>query len=403
MTTYTFTQKQARNFLLLKHGLIGKYKYKGKDGVCSYIQQAGCIQFDPIDVCGKNAELVLQSRVHGFTKEMLYQLLYEDRKLIDYFDKNMSIFCIEDWKYFSRTREQYCHFGRSLEEINKVGSQVINIIKEKKIVCSKDIDLPQTVDWSWNPTRLSRAVLEALYFRGNLIVHHKKGTIKYYALASEFIDKSVLDAPDPNKYDDDFLKWRVLRRIGSVGLLWNKPSDAWLGIDGFQRETRDRIFSQLLSEGSIIPCSVEGIADKLYFLKEDEQLAKQVLLSKQYKKRLEFIAPLDNLMWDRNLIKAIFDFDYKWEIYTPADQRKYGYYVLPIIYGNRFAGRIELNVDKRSRSLVLKNLWVDNNTKLNERFKQDLQERLYRFAVFNECNLVKDDILQSTLGPFIHL
>lgn len=108
-------------------------------------------------------------------------------------------------------------------------------------------------------------------------------------------------------------------------------------------------------------------------------------------------------MWDRNLIKAIFDFDYKWEIYTPADQRKYGYYVLPIIYGNRFAGRIELNVDKRSRSLVLKNLWVDNNTKLNERFKQDLQERLYRFAVFNECNLVKDDILQSTLGPFIHL
>lgn len=127
------------------------------------------------------------------------------------------------------------------------------------------------------------------------------------------------------------------------------------------------------------------------------------MLSKQYKKRLEFIAPLDNLMWDRNLIKAIFDFDYKWEIYTPADQRKYGYYVLPIIYGNRFAGRIELNVDKRSRSLVLKNLWVDNNTKLNERFKQDLQERLYRFAVFNECNLVKDDILQSTLGPFIHL
>lgn len=119
MTTYTFTQKQARNFLLLKHGLIGKYKYKGKDGVRSYIRQAGCIQFDPIDVCGKNAELVLQSRVQGFTKEMLYQLLYEDRKLIDYFDKNMSIFCVEDWKYFSRTREQYCHFGRSLEEIKQ--------------------------------------------------------------------------------------------------------------------------------------------------------------------------------------------------------------------------------------------------------------------------------------------
>ncbi len=70
MQPYSLTNEQARNFLLLKHGLIGEYKFIGKQGVCDFIRQAGCIQFDPIDVCGKNPELTLQSRIRGFTKEI---------------------------------------------------------------------------------------------------------------------------------------------------------------------------------------------------------------------------------------------------------------------------------------------------------------------------------------------
>mgnify|MGYP000982290388 FL=1 len=107
MVQVEFTNKQARHFILLKQGLIGDYKFTEEQGICDYIKQAGCIQFDPIDVCGKNSELVLQSRVEGFSKDMLYKLLYIDRKLVDYFDKNMSIFSIDDWKYFSKQRINY--------------------------------------------------------------------------------------------------------------------------------------------------------------------------------------------------------------------------------------------------------------------------------------------------------
>ncbi|WP_245947993.1 hypothetical protein [Paenibacillus sambharensis] len=77
------TKRQARQFLLLKHGLLGEYKFSGKQGVLDFVRQASCIQFDPIDVCGKNAEVVLQSRIKGFTKGMLAELLYEDRSLVD--------------------------------------------------------------------------------------------------------------------------------------------------------------------------------------------------------------------------------------------------------------------------------------------------------------------------------
>ncbi|MEE5991289.1 MAG: winged helix-turn-helix domain-containing protein, partial [Lachnospiraceae bacterium] len=73
----TITKQQAKQFILSKQGLIGQYRFIGKDGAYAYVRQAGCIQFDPVDVCGKNAELTLQSRVKNFKKKMLYDLLYE--------------------------------------------------------------------------------------------------------------------------------------------------------------------------------------------------------------------------------------------------------------------------------------------------------------------------------------
>ena len=78
------TRQQAVQFILAKQGLIGSYRFIGKDGAYEYVRQAGCIQYDPVDVCGKNAELTLQSRVKGFRKSMLQDLLYKDRLLVEY-------------------------------------------------------------------------------------------------------------------------------------------------------------------------------------------------------------------------------------------------------------------------------------------------------------------------------
>ena len=100
----TLSNEQARQFILLKQGLIGDHRFNEKQGALEYVRQAGCIQFDPVDVCGKNAELVLQSRIKGFSKSMLYNLLYEDRALVDFNDKQLAIIPTEDWPYFERYR-----------------------------------------------------------------------------------------------------------------------------------------------------------------------------------------------------------------------------------------------------------------------------------------------------------
>lgn len=387
MDFYTLTKEQARQFILIKQGLLGSYRFHGKEGIIEYINQAGCVQFDPIDVCGKNAELVLQSRVEGFTKQLLYELLYEDRRLFDYFDKNLAIMRLEDWKYFKRSREASRNHGRGRDLVDRIADDIKNVIRERGPVCSKDLEFNEKVDWYWSSTKLSRAALETLYFRGDLIIHHKKGTNKYYALAEDFLPEDQLSAEEPLPDELEHLKWRILRRISAVGLLWNKPSDAWLGIGNLKAKERNTVFTSLLCGNKIMEAEVAGFKDKFYCLPKDRWIIDIVTKpdghEKELKKRTELIAPLDGMMWDRKLIKAFFDFDYKWEIYTPVEQRKYGYYVLPVLSGDRLAGRAELVNDRKNSTLLVKNIWFEKDIKVTEKRKDELDKCFRRFQRFH--------------------
>jgi uncharacterized protein YcaQ len=390
MQQYNLTNRQTRRFILLKQGLLGDYKFTGKEGIKQFVNQAGCIQYDPIDICGKNAELVLQSRVKGFRKQMLYDLLYEDRVLLDYYDKNLAIINTGDWKYFNRIREYFKIHSLNLDEVKAVAGRIKEIIREKGWVCSKDIDFGQKMEWYWgNDTSLSRVALETMYFMGELIIHHKKGTIKYYCLPEAFIPEKDLQAEDPNQKDEDYLEWNILRRISAVGLLWNKPSDAWLFIRNMKAQDRSKIFSKLLHENRIIEITVENWKDKLYCLETDRGLLEEVQKEEVLKPRTEFIAPLDNMIWDRKLIKALFNFDYKWEIYTPEAKRRFGYYVLPVLSGDIIIGRIEIINNRKIKCLQVKNIWLEPGIKPTKKLLDSLRQTIKRFAKFNECNEIE--------------
>ncbi len=382
MSEIQITKQEARKFMLLKQGLLGDYKFEGKQGILDYISQAGCIQFDPIDVCGKNAEIVLQSRIKKFEKSMLYELLYKDRQLIDYFDKNLAIFLVEDWKFFERERENHRKWERSHIEIMKVHDQILDMIAQYGPLCSGDIDINEKVDWYWSSTSLSRAALEHMYFSGELAIHHKKGTVKYYDLIQNCISNDIIIEPEPFPDDFDHMKWRVMRRISSLGLLWNRASDAWLGIPGLKTPERNAVFSALLSENNIVPVNVENLKFTCYCSIKDIPLIEYIKEKPRLKKRCEFIAPLDNMMWDRKLIKEIFNFDYKWEIYTPKSERKYGYYVLPILYGEQFIGRIEMVCDKKKRKLNIQNIWYEPKVKQTKDVHYKIEAAIKRFERF---------------------
>ena len=390
----TITKQQARQFILAKQGLIGAYRFVGKDGAYSYVRQAGCIQYDPVDVCGKNAELTLQSRVKGFSKSMLAELLYQDRKLVDYADKELSVWPAEDWPFFAPYRERSFALGETFEGLEELKEQAIAYIAENGPVCSDTIPIEGEIFWhssmhwsgNWHKkSNAARSVLEQLYTDGVLVIHHKNCSRKYYDLASKYLPKEYLEAPNPCRDEAEFQAWRVLRRIGAVGLLWDKNSTALLGIY-VNAEQRKSILEQLTAEGKIIPVEVEGIKQLFYYRAEDDTLMQAVLAGDaDLKPRMEFIAPLDPMMWDKSLVEAVFDFRYSWEIYTPAVKRKYGYYTLPILFGDRFVGRVDSVVDRREGVLRVKGLWWEPGIRVTKKTETALERTLQRFAKFNGC------------------
>ena len=397
----TITKQQARQFILAKQGLIGAYRFEGKDGAYEYVRQAGCIQYDPVDVCGKNAELTLQSRVKGFKKSMLQDLLYKDRKLVDYADKELSIWPTEDWPYFASYRDRSRELGSTFEGIDELEKRAIAYIKENGPVCSDTLPIEGEIFWhssmhwsgNWHKkSAAARSVLEQLYTDGELIIHHKKGSRKYYDLADKYIPKIILKAKNPCAKDEDFTAWRVLRRIGAVGLLWDKNSTAFLGID-MNAEKRKMILESLMSQEKICPVAVEGIKQTFYYRSEDDPLMKAVIdESADMKPRMSFMAPLDPLMWDKSLILALWDYRYSWEIYTPAVKRKYGYYTLPILFGDRFVGRIEAVPDRKKQILEVKGLWWEPGVRRTKKLNTAWEKALIGFAKFNDCDLINGDM-----------
>ena len=369
------TKKQARQFLLLKQGLYGSKKFQGKMGILEFVQQAACVQFDPIDVCGKNHELVLQSRVEGFQKKLVYDLLYQDKVLIDWFDKNMSICLREDWPYFSYQREVAFTRKKSHQAIPQAIDKVLAFIRENGEVKSKDLSMQEKVDWYWGvPSSLARAVLDTLYDQGRLVVSHKQNTRKFYDLPDRHIQKDLLEAVNPNRTRHEQWCWKVLRRIGGVGMLHANNSYAYIGIDGLKAKERAAVFASLLRDEKIREVVVEDCKLPFYYLSGDQELMDQVIAGVEESDRLEFIAPLDNLIWDRKQIEELFGFSYKWEIYTPIKERKFGYYVLPILMGDQFIGRIEIKRDRKNKKFDILGIWWEKNecnTKENQKKVKD--------------------------------
>ena len=392
------TMIRARRFLLLKQGLLGEHRFIGKEGALRYVKQAGCIQFDPVDVCGRNAELSLQSRVKGFKKKHLEELLYKDRLLVDYPDKELSIFPVEDWPYFQEYRTRSFEHGRQFEGLAELEELTAEYIKEHGPVSADALPIDGEIFWhsaihwsgNWHGgSKAARSVLEQMFTDGRLVIHHKAGTRKFYDLSERHIPARILNAEDPCPDEAAHIKWRVKRRIGAVGLLPNRRSDAFLGIP-MTTEQRERAFSELEAEGSIFRVWVEGQKAPLFALSEDRPLLEAAQNDTPLKPRCEFLAPLDPFLWDRKLIDSIFGFKYTWEIYTPAEKRKYGHYVLPMIYGERFIGRIEAAAKYGEKTLIVKNIWFEEGVRQTKKLTGAVESAVKRLARFNECCAVSD-------------
>lgn len=377
------SKSEARRFLVNYQGLNDICDYQETAGVLSYIGKVGCIQYDPLNVIGRNADLVLQSRVENYKPSILEDLLYKERSLIDGWDKMMAIYSSSDWPYFKRLRKErvleiefalgHRNSLRALEHLDEVKA----IVAKEGPLQSNKIDIGSENPGSWGHRKLSSVALDYLFNVGELGIHSKKNTQKVYDLIENLLPEEVL-LQEPFDTDDEFYQWYVYRRLGSIGLLWERNMGGWLGHFISNSKIRNPMLQNLLSEGEIEQFFIEDMKQPFYIRKKDLGY----LNSKPKNDSVRFLAPLDNLLWDRLLIKTIFDFEYSWEVYTPVAKRKYGYYVLPVLYNDCFVARFEPEIYRGESEVRIKNWWWEPNITVNEKLIYDLKEGFQRFCRF---------------------
>ena len=356
------TIQQARRYILNYHGLLGDYQWQGKEGIMQVFNRVHCIQYDPLSIIDTNPNLVLQARIRDYRSNYLQELLYQDRLLLDGWDKNMSIFSVSDWPYFSRLRQGHFKNYRNNQAVLDYLPTLRKKILTDGPISSIDFRNQQKIDWYWSPTTLAKAGLEYLFWNGELIVHHRMGTRRYYDFTHRHLDQQLITIKDPFDDDRDYYRWFIKRRVEAVGLLWKHSSDAFLGIKGMKRADKTKALKELVDAREIITLKVEGFAEPLYApFSSAELLEKAITGAEEPKAIMRFLAPLDNMLWDRKLIAKLFEFNYVWEVYKPAAKRQYGYYVLPILYGNQLIGRVEPVYQNRTGTLEVRNWWWESD------------------------------------------
>ena len=377
--------EEVRTFLIRCHTL-DHYRHKADEqGVLSVFHRLGCIQYDPLNVVGRNPCLVMQSRIAGFTPELLDKCLYEDRLLLDGWDKEMSVYRTADWPYCARIR--HCHQSSVIGRLQYRGQSealsytdaVMDEIRKRGPLGAKQIDLGSCQASRWGHRKISGAVMDYLFAKGQLGVKKKRNAQKIYALVEDLISPDVLCVGDPFQSDEEFYEWYFLRRIAGLGLCWPRNGGGWNGYYLSDRSLRKNMFALLEEKGCITRVKVPEIDETLYMCTSDLPLLDN---GEGQDGCVRFLAPLDNFLWDRGLIKKLFDFQYSWEVYLPAVKRKYGYYVLPVLYRNRLIARMEPGKQKTNHPFTVKNWWWEEGVSVDADIKEAVIVSMERFAEY---------------------
>ena len=339
------------------------------------VARLGSIQFDPLEVAGRNHDLVLHARVAGYTRSVGDALLYETRRLYETYNKGLSLVPTADLPFFRITwdRERRRLEGAAFDEHSPLVEELLNRIRTLGPMSSTDLEPRASIDWYWRPTNQVRAILEGLAQAGILGFRRREGNRRVYDLVERLFPADLLAE---RKSEHEQLTHKLMSRYRAHGMLGGAGSaEVWLGTGSFRDDgtrdkgsgTRTRLRSELIDAGKLAPVEVEGVrgtrhivADELPLLDAAEAEVASGVTPGASSSAVAMLGPPDPLVWDRQFLRSLYGFDYIWEVYVPVHKRRWGYYVLPILFGDRLVGRIEPRVDRAAGAVRVLGLWWED-------------------------------------------
>ena len=353
------TAEAARRFLVARHFLAPARSIEGgPDAVLEFLRRFGSIQYDPIAVAGRSHDLVLHARVADYDPGWC-ELLYERREVFEAVNKGLSFVLTTDYPWFRGTQSRNAR--RVLAENDEAAERVLEQVRADGPLSALDFERQHgaTVDWFGVRTNIVRAVLEAYTVTGVLGLARRDGSRRYYDVIERLLPPDVLERELPLR---DQLRHKMLSRYRAHGLLGaSSGGDVFGGLGPAKPDPqypeypgRTALREGLIEEGELVPVEVEGVRGTRFVLRDEVDL---LAAPPEPPPSVAFLSPFDPLVWDRALLGSLFEFDYVWDLFHPPAKRRFGWYVLPILFRDRFVGRIEPRIDRDGGAVQVLGLW----------------------------------------------
>jgi hypothetical protein len=332
-----------RRLVVGAQGYAGRFRRAGADDVEAAIRRLTAVQLDSISTVDRAHRLTLTARVGAYPRDTVPALLRQGR-VFEYWAHEASLLPIELWPHFRAVMAGQGHWGHhdhALREHADLVEPMLERIRAEGPLASRDFEGPGGGGmWNWKP---AKSVLDALWDRGELVIAERRNFQRRYDLAERVIPKEWLDAPTPS--EDETLRTFALLAVAARGALTEAAIREHWRLKGGKARLHHHLVA-LVGEGRLSEVEVDDGGAPFYVLpgvELDGAPSPPVL-----------VGPFDNLVWDRPLLERLFGFRHVIEVYKREHERVYGYYVLPLLAGDRFLGRADLKADRAEGVLIIR-------------------------------------------------
>ena len=376
-TLTALSPEQARQLTLEHQGLLKAGFGKGKKAALATIEALGYIQIDTLAVISRAHHHTLWSRLPDYKEKYLEQLL-EDKSIFEYWSHAASYLPMSDFR-FSLPRKQSYANGKAhwFEQDKKMKRYVLDRIKAEGPLQSKDFEFKREGPGNWYEWKPAKRALEQLFMEGKLMVAKRKSFQKVYDLTDRVLPSHINTSFPKDKEMAECLIQKAIQAHGIV----NESEITYLR-SGF-KEPLNKVLKHLLKEGELTEVKIEGLEKPFY----TQATALKKNAGKILKdKNIHFLSPFDNVIIQRKRVQNLFDFDYMIECYLPEPKRKYGYFTLPVLYGDKFIARFDPKADRATKTFSIKSIHFEKKFKPNDSFNMLFASKLKKFAAFNNCD-----------------
>lgn len=362
----------ARAWLVSHHGLAAPRFPPGQAGTRALLKALRCIQLDPLDVIGTNADLVALARVDGLVRGDVYRHLMPGHAF-EHWAKERCILPASAFPYYrERTRETpWWNLATRLERLPaRVLEAVLEEVAARGPISAAELTdhgAVKPLDWSgWKGTgKATSMALEVLWTRCQVVVCGRGPGGKRYDVPERALPETARAALAPGP--EVFERWSLLERVEAAGLLSRAAGPHWSVLATVRTsELPDTLVREGLLEEVVLPGAPRRYLAPVGFRDRPVTAPDE---------RMRILGPLDPLLWDRGLVQRVFGFEYLWEVYKPAELRRWGWYVCPLLHKGRLVGRLEARVEEGV--LRVEKLWREKGVKLDD---AALDEALARHA-----------------------